>query len=201
MKGIIMTTTIASHTSAFPANGISLMTAEEFFRQHQNNRVELVKGIVKEMPIPGGEHGYIVSEMNGYLREFVKANDLGRTMTADTFIRIPGNPETVRGADVLFLSYNRWPKENKIPGGMLEVPPDLVVEVRSPSDTWTDLYGKVGDYLRAGVTVVIVVDPMRKAVGVYRLNIDEQADFGIEQELVVPDVLPGFSLAVRKLFE
>jgi len=53
------------------------------------------------------------------------------------------NPDTVRGADVNFYSYERLPK-GKVPEGFLPVVPDLIVEVRSPSERWVEMYAKVG---------------------------------------------------------
>jgi Uma2 family endonuclease len=44
------------------------------------------------------------------------------------------------------------------------------------------------------------VNPTRQAVAVYR-NDAEEEHFGVEQELVIPDILPGFSVPVRKFFE
>jgi Uma2 family endonuclease len=96
-------------------SSVPLMSAEEFFPKYENHRAELVRGVVKELPMPGAEHGYICSEIAGYLRDHVKKHELGRVMVGDPFVRIPGNPETVRGADALFISYARWPKERKIP--------------------------------------------------------------------------------------
>ncbi len=47
-------------------------------------------------------------------------------------------------------------------------PPELVIEVRSPSDRWGQLFTKVGEYLAAGVLAVVVVDPNTETVSVYR---------------------------------
>lgn len=69
-------------------------------------------------------------------------------MSNDTFIRI--SADTARGADVCFLSYARLPADQRLPAGGLEIAPELVIEVRSPSDLWTDALGKMLDYIRAG---------------------------------------------------
>jgi Uma2 family endonuclease len=67
--------------------------------------------------------------MTGYLREHVKKHDLGRVMSNDTFVQV--SPDTVFGADVYFISYQRLPK-GKIPDEWMDLVPELVVEVRSP---------------------------------------------------------------------
>jgi Uma2 family endonuclease len=181
-----------------PPLATSLMSAEDFFQQYENRRAELICGIVEELPMPGAQHGRICIRSGRFLDEFVDCHDLGRVLGNDTFIKLRRDPDTVRGADVCFISYERLPK-GPTPPGYLEVVPELVVEVRSPSDIWTDLIGKVLDYLRAGVTAVVVFNPERQAVAVYRSTGDEH--FTLDQELTIPDVLPGFSVPVRKFFE
>ncbi|MFN0096249.1 MAG: Uma2 family endonuclease [Dehalococcoidia bacterium] len=52
--------------------------------------------------------------------------------------------------------------------GAVEVPPDLAIEVLSPSDGAGYVLDKVGFYLRAGTELVWVVDPEREVVTVYR---------------------------------
>jgi len=84
--------------------------------------------------------------------------------------------------------------------GLLPTTPDLVVEVRSPPDTWTEIYAKVGEYLGARVRVVIVLDSASTSASVYRADELPQI-FHNGGELVVPDVLPGFAVAVSRLFE
>jgi Uma2 family endonuclease len=58
----------------------------------------------------------------------------------------------------------------------------------------------VHEYLDAGVSVVILINPDREAIGVYRRGMREE-EFGIDQHLTLPDLLPGFSLAVKELFQ
>jgi Uma2 family endonuclease len=176
-----------------------MMTAEEFFANYENRRAELIRGIVQELPMPGAEHGRICIRIGRFLDEFADQHNLGRVMGNDTFIKLRRDPDTVLGADVCFISYERLPK-GPIPRGLLEVVPELVVEVRSPSDTWSEIIGKVLDYLKAGVRAVVVFNPEKQAVAVYRENADEE-HFTIEQELTIGDVLPGFTVPVRQLYE
>ncbi len=182
-----------------PATSPPLLTADEFFARYENRRAELVRGVVKELPMPDMIHGHICAKMSYYLTHFMEQHGLGRVMSNDSFIRTRQNPESVRGADVCFMSYERLPR-GPIPRGLLEAVPELVVEVRSPSDAWTEVIGKVLDYLAAGVRAVVGFNPDRHAVAVYRASADEE-QFTIEQELTIPDLLPGFSVPVRKMFE
>ncbi|MFO0851416.1 MAG: Uma2 family endonuclease [Gemmataceae bacterium] len=115
----------------------TLMTAAEFIARHgHESGVELVRGYLVRLPMPGGRHGEVCDNAAALFRGFVKPNGLGRTMTNDTFVRTRIDPDTYRGADVCYLSYERWPKDRPLPDGPLETPPDLVVEVKAPSDRW-----------------------------------------------------------------
>jgi Uma2 family endonuclease len=78
-------------------------------------------------------------------------------------------------------------------------PPDLVIEVRSPSERWTEAFGKVLEYLKAGVRVACIVDPGTETVSVYRPD-EIQQILTADDEFTLPDVLPGFQVNVGKLF-
>ena len=179
-----------------------LVTAEEFVRLHgDESRIELVEGRIVRSPMPGAIHGQVCGTAYSIIRDFIKPRDLGRVMTNDTFIRTNKDPDSYRGADVCFISYELLPKEQKLPKGPLEIPPELVVEVRSPSDRQSDIQIKMWEYLRAGVRVVVMLDPAIEAATIYRESEDIPQRFSNGDELALPDVLPGFSIAVRQFFE
>lgn len=94
----------------------------------------------------------------------------------------------------------RTSAQGPIPSGLLEVVPDLVVEVRSPSDRWGELFIKVGEYLGAGVRAVVILGPATATASVYRAE-ELQHTFHNGDELVIPEVLPGFAVKGRSLFE
>jgi Uma2 family endonuclease len=190
--------TAPSATSATPAPA-TLLTADEFTARYANIHAELVKGIVKEYPVPYPRHGKVCASANGFLWQYVSGADLGHVMGNDSWIKTGSNPDTVRGADVCFFSYERLPK-GTVPEGLLPVAPDLVVEVRSPTDRWTAIFTKVGEYLAAGVRVVVVLDPATTSASVYRAD-ELQQIFHNSDALTLPDVLPGFSVVVSRLFE
>jgi Uma2 family endonuclease len=81
------------------------------------------------------------------------------------------------------------------------VVPELIVEVRSPSDRWSKVLEKVTEYLKAGVVAVIVVDPQSLSVQVHRDTDQMPQTLRDTDELALPDLLPGFSVPVKRLFE
>lgn len=187
-------------TATIPPAAPALMTAEEFLKLHGGEcSVDLVKGRIVRDPMPGGEHGERCSEAAFIIRDFVKPRGLGRVMTNDTFIHAGSNPDSVRGADVAYISYKRLPKDQPTPKGPFEIPFELVIEVRSPSDRMRAILDKVDDYLQAGVDVVVLLEPASKSATVFRKDSDQQ--FANDDELTLPDVLPGFSVRVGQFFE
>ena len=123
-------------------------------------------------------------------------------MCNDSGIHTEREPDTLRGADVAFYSYARFPAGPFSRTQYLAVVPELIFEVRSPSDRWSEVLAKVTEYLNAGVTAVCVLDPnpTRATATVYRDNQPPEA-FAADAELTLPDVLPGFQVRVGEFWE
>lgn len=90
----------------------------------------------------------------------------GWVMTGKVGIYTRRHPDRVRGANVVFLSKERWPDHP--PRGFLEVAPDLVVEIMSPNDRWQDVRQKLAEYFAIGVRWVWIVEPENQTVLVFR---------------------------------
>jgi Uma2 family endonuclease len=174
-----------------------LLTAEEFVRRYENQHKELIGGVVREVSMTSTRHGKMCFLIARAIGNHVMDNDLGHIMTNDSFIPTRRGPDSVRGPDVCYYSYDRLPK-GPVPGGLLPMAPNLVVEVRSPSETWTDIFSKVAEYLTAGVQIILVLDDETSTVSVYRTNVLQQT-LHIGDQLTLPDVLPGFTIPVEKL--
>jgi Uma2 family endonuclease len=178
----------------------SALTAGEFARRPDPGYPEeLVKGRIVRLPPPGSRHGFLCSEFAWLLRSYLEEHDLGRVLTNDSGVITQRNPDSVRGADVAYYSYNRLPR-GPLPVGYPEVVPELVVEVRSPSDRWPTVLVKIAEYLDAGVGIGCVLDDVSRTVQVYDaerpLRIFNEGD-----ELAFPELLPGFAVNVRRVFE
>lgn len=177
-----------------------LLTADEFLRLPSDGRPkELVRGRVVYMNVPAPRHGQICSKVDRLVGNFAEEHNRGHVVVNDSGVRTERGPDTVRGADVAFYSYSRVPP-GPFPQGYLPVVPELIFEVRSPTDRWSAILAKVAEYLEAGVTVVCVLDQMTARCHVYR-NEEEIQIFRSEEELTIPDVLPEFRVVVRRFFE
>lgn len=98
--------------------------------------------------------------------------------------------------DVGYISKLRLPE---MPDREVQGPPDLAVEVKSPTDSKRELRLKVEDYLRFGTKRVWLVFPDEQRVEVYVPDADVQ-ELDINGILDGGDVLPGFTLPVRDIF-
>ena len=85
------------------------------------------------------------------------------------------------------------------PAGAFEGPPDLAVEVLSPSDRPAELRSKVADYLAAGTPRVWLVDPERSQVTEYRHLLEPRILREADVQGGGP-ALPGFSVRIAELF-
>jgi Uma2 family endonuclease len=82
----------------------------------------------------------------------------------------------------------------------LVIVPDLVVEVVSPNDTFSEMSMKVRRYLQDGVRLVWVLDLLTREVTVYQSGV-RQTEILVETDtLTGGEVLPGFAVLVSALF-
>jgi Uma2 family endonuclease len=178
----------------------TLITAEQFAaRPDPGYPEELVRGSIVPMPMPKPRHGQICGRTYYLLYAPIDAQNLGHLLRNDTGVITERSPDTVRGADISFYSYTRLPK-GPLPDRYLDIPPDLVVEVLSPSDRWPKVLAKVAEYLDAGTTVVVVLDDDHRLAHVYRADVAPRV-LAAEDELNIPDLLHDFSVKVGRFFE
>ena len=150
--------------------------------------------------MPGVKHGEVCLNAGSILRDFVKKHGLGRVVSNDTFIRTATDPDSYRGADITFISYSILPQDQESPDGPLERAPELVIEVRSPTDRLNRMTAKATEYLEAGVAVVVILDPKTESAAAFRIDELPQR-FSNGDELTFADILPGFTTPVRAFFE
>lgn len=173
------------------------MTADELLAMPDDgaHRYELVRGELITVSPSGARHAKIAARIHIHLGTYVDRHKLGETYIADGGFHIARDPDSVFAPDVGFVQSQRVVDVKEFfPGA-----PDLAVEVISPSDRYTEVDAKVVDYLSAGTLMVIVVDPEKQTARIEtpkesrRLTIDDALSGG--------DVVPGWSLPLRELFD
>jgi len=161
-------------------------------------RRELIHGAVKTMPPAGQQHGRIAQRIAALLWQHVSAQQLGEVDAAETGFKLASNPDHVRAPDAAFVRRERVVAVGEVEG-FWPGAPDLAVEVVSPSDSFADVEEKVFDWLDAGSRAVIVVNPKKRSVTVYR-SVRDVRVLNEDEPLSVEDVVPGWSVPLHRLF-
>jgi Uma2 family endonuclease len=175
--------------------GRALVTAEEFWRLcADGHRRELVHGKVVPVSPVGGSHGDSVVRLLVAVATHVRTRDLGWVSTEVGFV-LARDPDLVRGPDVAFVTRARVPAP--IPSTFVELAPDLVVEVVSPGDTFSEVFEKVREYLAHGVREAWVVDGRSRRL--FRQRGSEPMQVLGPDDVLTTDLLPGLSLRVSEV--
>jgi Uma2 family endonuclease len=177
-----------------------LMTAEEFMAADLGEGTfELVQGEIVEVPPPMPEHGRVCVNTVFVLEAYGRQSGRGYALSNDSAVLTERGPDTVRGADVAFYSHARWPR-SEVGKTVPPVPPDLAVEVYSPSNRRGALSKKVAEYLSVGTIMVWVIYPASRSVAIHRS--DEQPPLVLHEGDVIENLpeLPGFHCAVAGFF-
>jgi Uma2 family endonuclease len=132
------------------------------------------------------------------ITRYAKERGLGKVFIGDAGVFMQRDPDTVRGPDVLFVRTSRLPPREALKS-YFEIPPDLCVEVVSPTDRWSKITEKVDMFLAFGVILVWVIDPQTRTAHVYRKGREVRVVLSTES-LDGEDVLPGFALPLAELF-
>ena len=123
----------------------------------------------------------------------------GSVYAAETGFQLTVDPDTVRAADVAFVRQERVEAVGDT-DGYWPGAPDLAVEVVSPNDLYTEIEEKVIDWLDAGTQMVVIINPRKRVVTVYRsrTNITLLTE---NDTLDGADIVPGWQLAVHDVFK
>jgi Uma2 family endonuclease len=175
-----------------------LLTAEVFLRLPQpadGSQQELVRGEIITMPPPGGMHGVCCSKADRKLGAHIDSGPGGTLTCNDTGFITGRDPDSVRGPDIAY-----WSKERlqEVPVGYIEIAPDMLVEVLSPSNVWKQIRAKLQEYFARGVRLVWVISPEDRILTIYRTP-DEGRVLHENATVTGEDVLPGFTCRVSDL--
>jgi Uma2 family endonuclease len=176
------------------------MTAEEFMAADLGEGAfELVRGEVIELSPTMPEHGRVCVNAGFVLEKYGRQSGRGYILSNDSAVVTERGPDTVRGVDVCFYSHARWPR-TQLGNTLLPVPPDLAVEVYSPSNRRGAMSQKVTEYLVAGTLMVWVIYSASRSVRIFRS--DDEPPLVLRVGDVIEDLpeLPGFRCPVADLF-
>ena len=174
-----------------------LVTGAELLAMGDIGPCELIDGVIIKMSPAGGLHGFIELTLALLVGGFIKEREVGFCMVGEVGIYIRHEPDRIRSADLAVWSYAKLP--DGPPAGLVEVVPDLIVEILSPNDRWTDMRQKIDDYFSIGVDTLWIVDPDEETVFVYR-TASQRTALRRGDTLAGTGPLTGFALPVSELF-
>jgi Uma2 family endonuclease len=164
---------------------------------------EVVNGLVVEKPPMSGLASEVANRIRDELTYHGRATRTGRTRNDMLFrLPLPEDRRRNREPDVAFISFERWPEDRPMPylGNPVDVVPDLMVEVASPTDRAEDLLEKAYEYLRAGCRLVWLVYPRLRQVHAYHQQGQPPRVFGEADTLDAGELLPGLGVPMAGLF-
>jgi len=175
-----------------------LVTADKLLELGGDARFELIEGVLVELSPSSIKPGVVAARLVAAIVAHTDLHGLGHVSTAEGGFILGRNPDTVIAPDVGFFRSGRFPGE--LPDrGFYPMPPDLAVEVISPSDSRALITRKQELYDRASVPMVWWVDPESQTVTVHRPGHEPQV-LDSSGTLDGGEVLPGFSLPVERIF-
>jgi Uma2 family endonuclease len=160
---------------------------------------EVIDGRVVEKPM-GVYEVWLAGEIYDLVNRHVRDNLLGRVVQEMIFDLRP-TVDRERRPDVAYISFGRWAQNRRVPTTRSwAVAPDLAVEIVSPANTAYEVTAKLEEYFRVGIRSVWVVYPPQSMVYAYSSPKDVRILAECD-ELDGGDVLPGFRVPVRTIFE
>ena len=168
-------------------------------------RYEIIDGELIMSPSPTLEHQWHSTRIYRPLDDHVTKYRLGIVLFAPLDVMIRRSPLHTRQPDVLYISVKRLREYGldsikNVP--FLEFPPDLVVEVISPSESQRQIEEKLADYQSTGVNECWLARPNLQTVEVVQLTIDTIESAGVfkNSEVIESKVLSQLVLSVAAIF-
>jgi Uma2 family endonuclease len=158
-------------------------------------RYEWIDGRIREVSEPQVDHSFVLPKMVARLAAYVDEHKLGLALAGGVLFLLQDEPRIVRGPDIAFVDKARgWPQAP----GVWCIPPDLVIEIQSPSQSGKFMDRKSADYLNAGVRLVWVIEPRKRKAIRYRAG---EAPLTLQESDVLngEDVVPGFRCPVAEV--
>ena len=181
--------------SNLTANTEKWFTYEDYLKLEDNQDYEVIGGRLILVPKPMPYHQEIVGRLITELNIFLRQSSIGKVYSdVDVVFR-----DQVVSPDLIFISKDRLSivAETNIQG-----PPDLAVEVLSPSTQKYDRKQKSQLYHTSGVKEYWIIDPALQLVEVFISGENEWNRSGVydETDLLTSPLLPGLLIELKNIF-
>lgn len=173
-----------------------VLTMDQFRAMDESDEwlYELDDGMLVREPRPARPHGSAVMLLGRHLVDY--ALEHGGIVVTETGIVLEESPPRVYGPDLAYFQEDPAPYGAR--DGWITKPPDLAVEVISPSNRAAEMRRKIRKYFESGAGEVWVVYPSGRSVELHGPAGEIRVLKG--EQLITSDVLPGFELAVEEIF-
>ena len=150
-------------------------TVEDYMALPDDQRVELIDGVIYDMAAPTSWHQLIAGEIYSEIRNYIRAKK-GPCLPfiAPTDVQLDRDNHTMVQPDVMIVCDRNNVTHQRIIG-----PPDFVAEVLSPSTKGKDMLIKSAKYEQAGVKEYWLIDPQEENVLVYDFRENENPKIAI----------------------
>jgi Uma2 family endonuclease len=175
------------------------VTIEEYEALGKDAPYELIRGVLYEVAATKYVHMLVAGRFVKHLLRYSDAHMPGEVLVGEGGFALEADPDSLIIPDVAFFRAERLPPEQAFRDWM-RTPPDVAVEVKSPSNTRREIELKIEVYLAAGVPLVLVADTDHKTISAHQPD-GRVRVYRIGEDLDGGDVLPGFRVPVAAFFE
>jgi Uma2 family endonuclease len=172
---------------------LTIEDLEKMQAAYPDYRMELVEGNIVVMSPSDYESEEVGTEFAALLRNWVRPRQLGRVVGSSAGFRLPNSD--LRAPDVSFVRAQRLKRSTE---DYAELVPDLVVEVKSKTDSVDKLRQKIQEFISLGAQIGILINPKTRTLEVYRVGKTEILQDG--DILTLPDLLPGWEVAISEIW-
>jgi len=175
----------------------TLLTAEQFdnYPFEEDKRYELDEGELIEMTRPAYKHNRIVQTLLVELELYFRQNSVGEALQSENLYAL--SPATRRSPDVgIILGARRAELQN---AKVIPIIPEIAAEVLSPTEKPGAIHRKLGQYFKAGVKEVWLIDPETRTAEIWTGPTLPESALQDDDALTSP-LLPGFHLPLKDLF-
>jgi len=158
---------------------------------------EILDGELFVSPAPVPRHQAVSRNLLLILGRFVADHRLGTIFYAPIDLILAEN--TIAQPDLLFIRAGR---ESIVTERAVEGPPDLVVEILSPSSNRKDRTTKAGLYARFGIAWYWIADPIERTIEIYELEGDRYRLVSVTaaDAIVTSPLFPGLEIRLADVW-
>ncbi|MBN9617710.1 MAG: Uma2 family endonuclease [Acidobacteriales bacterium] len=179
------------------------MSDEELMRFSAANEVLRVErdanGEILVMTPAGSRTSKINMRIGRLLDEWAEADGRGVAFDSNGGFTLPDG--SMRAADAAWVALPRWKAlSDADQSRYAPLCPDFVIELRSPTDSLSELREKMQQWIANGAQLAWLIDPIERAVSIYRPG-EEPEVHQYPTSVQGNGVMAGFELVMARIWD